>query len=48
MIIEDEWFNIRKSPDSSYLRCVLELVQDSLPLAKTGLFFVSFCVFEGA
>jgi hypothetical protein len=26
----------------------LELVQDSLPVAKTGLFFVSFCIFEGA
>jgi len=26
----------------------LELIQDSLPVAKTGLFFVSFCVFEGA
>jgi len=26
----------------------LELVQDSLPMAKTGSFFVSFCVFEGA
>jgi hypothetical protein len=25
-----------------------ESVQDFLPLAKTGRFFVSFCVFEGA
>jgi hypothetical protein len=26
----------------------LELVQDSLPMVKTGVFFVSFCLFEGA
>jgi hypothetical protein len=25
-----------------------ELVQDSLPMVKTGVFFVSFCIFEGA
>jgi len=33
---------------AGWARGVSELVQDSLPVAKAGWFFVSFCIFEGA
>jgi hypothetical protein len=39
----------KKQPVRCKQRAVsLELVQASLPVAKTGSFFVSFCIFEGA
>jgi len=40
-----QFFNVLYAPKWEF---GLELVQDSLPVAKTGSFFVSFCVFEGA
>jgi hypothetical protein len=37
-----------KMPTLEVLSEDFELATESLPLAKTGSFFVSFCVFEGA